>query len=696
MNEKEKLWGSWTVDQFIGEGSFGKVYKIVREDFGHTYSAALKVLSVPQNQSEYKTVKSEGLSDESAKAYFKSMVEDIVSEFALMSQLKGNTNIVSYEDHMINEKEDEFGWEIFIRMELLTPLFDYLESHELKVRDVIKLGIDICRALEVCQKYNIIHRDIKPENIFVSDTGAFKLGDFGIARQLEKTSGMSKKGTYTYMAPEVYKGQEYNSTVDIYSLGIVLYRFLNNNRSPFMPPITEQIKFSDKEQANIKRLSGEKMPKPVNASGRLSEIVLKACAYNPKDRYTSPLTMRKELEALLYSESEQKIAYPNGDVLKNDKNDYVTSSKGKIEEFKDSDATFVLDRTADQFKEMEERTGELDSAVDSKDDKSVKTETKPEVSKKEVVDKSAKEEDKAVVSKDKNTNNKKESKKSKKKLVIALFIILAIGAGIFINNTLKNRDYSVVPNVVGTNVDKAIRQLEKEGFKVETTEAEKKGTPKDTVISQKEKVGQIMKKDKTIHLVVCNGLVTVPNFVSLTEDQAKKRAESEHVKVKSVYAFEDSIAKGKVIKQSAIANNKIGEGAEITITVSKGKEKIKIPNLKKQVLEKAKAKLKKLGFKITVDTKYSSSVKANRVIKTSPKAGKKLVKGKKVKIVASLGKKPKPTSAPVDNSSDDDSYSSNNNSNRSNSSNYSNPKPAKKKPKKKSSGSDLNGWERVN
>lgn len=87
---------------------------------------------------------------------------------------------------------------------------------------------------EYCQCQNIIHRDIKPENIFVSRFGEFKLGDFGIARELDRSmSGLSKKGTFSYMAPEMYKGEEYDARVDIYSLGIVLYKLCNHNRLPF-------------------------------------------------------------------------------------------------------------------------------------------------------------------------------------------------------------------------------------------------------------------------------------------------------------------------------------------------------------------------------------------------------------------------------------------------------------------------------
>ena len=318
------VWNGWTVDSFLGEGSFGTVYRVVRKEFGYTYESAIKVIRIPQSKAEEEAIRNEGMTDDSITAYYRSMISDIVSEFTLMSELRGNSNIVSYEDHSVTELEDEFGWEIVIRMEMLTPLYDYLKDHTLTIRDVIRMGIDICKALEICQRYNVIHRDIKPENIFVSKQGDFKLGDFGIARQMEKTStGMSKKGTYSYMAPEVYKGLPYNSTVDIYSLGIVLYRFLNNNRAPFLPLYPAPILYSDKETANNQRMNGKAMPAPCNATGRLAEIVLKACSYDPKDRYESPREMRLALESIKYSEDEARIIYPTGDAL-----EHIEKSRG--------------------------------------------------------------------------------------------------------------------------------------------------------------------------------------------------------------------------------------------------------------------------------------------------------------------------------------------------------------------------------
>jgi serine/threonine protein kinase len=80
-----------------------------------------------------------------------------------MDRLKGHTNIVSYEDHTVIPHENKIGWDILIRMELLTPLTDYLQNHKFSEDDVIKLGIDICKALTLCERYSIIHRDIKPD-----------------------------------------------------------------------------------------------------------------------------------------------------------------------------------------------------------------------------------------------------------------------------------------------------------------------------------------------------------------------------------------------------------------------------------------------------------------------------------------------------------------------------------------------------
>lgn len=316
----------WSITRLLGEGSYGRVFEIERAEFAQTYRAALKVITVPQSKAEIESILSEGMSTPQAEAYFHGIVEELMHEFSIMFKLKGTANIVSCEDLRVLEHPDGIGWDILIRMELLHPLLPYVYEHPMARRDIIRLGIDICKALELCQRYNIIHRDIKPENIFISDNRDYKLGDFGIARTIERTSsGLSKKGTYSYMAPEVYAGKEYGFSVDTYSLGLVLYRMLNKNRGPFLPQPPEAITFSSREQALARRMSGEALPRPFYGEGRLGEIVLKACAFDPKDRYSSPQQLRQELEAILYTQTDAAVIYPDGDELTMDRESYASA-----------------------------------------------------------------------------------------------------------------------------------------------------------------------------------------------------------------------------------------------------------------------------------------------------------------------------------------------------------------------------------
>ena len=293
------VWPEWKLVEKIGEGSFGKVYKAKRTERGRSFYSAIKIISIPGSKGELDSVRSEMNNEQSTREYFRNLVEDCVQEIYTMEHFCGNSHVVSFEDFKVVEYLDEIGWDISIRMEYLTSFMDYCTGKELTEKEVIKLGCDLAMALIYCRKLNIIHRDVKPENIFVSRFGDFKLGDFGTAREQAHTmSNMSKKGTYSYMAPEIYKGEKYDSSIDIYSLGIVLYKLMNQNRLPFLSLDKQLITYRDKETALARRMAGEKMPAPVNASAAFSHIILKACAYEPGKRYRKPEDMLRDLEKL--------------------------------------------------------------------------------------------------------------------------------------------------------------------------------------------------------------------------------------------------------------------------------------------------------------------------------------------------------------------------------------------------------------
>ena len=295
MIDLKKAWPDLEPVEKIGEGSYGTVYKCRTIENGKEVFSAVKVITVPKNESEYDVLKIDGLSKEATKQYFADIIDSFSSEIKLLEELKDQPNIVRIEDSKI-VAHDEIKWDIYIKMELLTSFRDYSQSHTITREDVIRLGVDICSALEACERKKIIHRDIKPENIFVDKDGNFKLGDFGVARQLEKTNTtMSQKGTYNYMAPEVVFKKKYDKRADIYSLGMVMYKLLNNNREPFVDPDKQIIRYKDRSEAMDRRLKNERLPAPKNADSNLAAIILNACEFEKEKRISSATEFKKLL-----------------------------------------------------------------------------------------------------------------------------------------------------------------------------------------------------------------------------------------------------------------------------------------------------------------------------------------------------------------------------------------------------------------
>lgn len=298
QNLIHQTWPDWNLEEVLGQGTYGTVFKAVRKHQNHTEYSAIKVMSVPQNEAEIISLGHEGMDEHSIRDYYRSLIGEYMPEIRAMIRLKRAPNIVHIQDYKVIEATERIGFHILIRMELLEGLDHYLESHTPDPALVRRLAADVCRALEECRAFGIIHRDIKPSNIFVDTDGNFKLGDFGTARNLEKTTGgLSVKGTFNYMAPEVYMNRPYGPGVDIYSLGILMYRLCNDDRGPFLP---ESPSFGDYDQALKRRMSGDTLPPPCEAEKadpELAGIILKACAYKPADRYHTPAEMMAALGA---------------------------------------------------------------------------------------------------------------------------------------------------------------------------------------------------------------------------------------------------------------------------------------------------------------------------------------------------------------------------------------------------------------
>ncbi len=309
------LWGEWHIKELLGKGTFGAVYRAEKTEYGNTYESAVKHISIPSESMSVQRLIEEGViaNEESASVYYDAVRDQIIKEINFCYELKGHTNIVSYEDHCIIPKANGLGYDVFIRMEHLTPLTKYVRQRSFYEKDVIRIGVDICSALEILDKKHMIHRDIKPANIFVSRMGIYKLGDFGESKVLSgATAGMTVRGTFAYMSPEISMGHKADITADIYSLGIVLYRLLNGNKGPFIPHGTQAVSSEIQEAANVRRFRGEPLPPPQYCRNpALIQVVLKACEFLPEKRFQSPQEFRRALEAVLAGQSAAASAGMN-------------------------------------------------------------------------------------------------------------------------------------------------------------------------------------------------------------------------------------------------------------------------------------------------------------------------------------------------------------------------------------------------
>ena len=143
------VYPGWETVRLIGHGSFGAVYEIQRTLFGKVEKAALKQISIPQDQGDVEELYSTGYDDASITAHYESYLADIVREYQLMAEMKGHTNVVNCDDIRYVQKDTGIGWDIYIKMELLTPMMKSLDRMA-DEKQVIKLGRDMASALVLC------------------------------------------------------------------------------------------------------------------------------------------------------------------------------------------------------------------------------------------------------------------------------------------------------------------------------------------------------------------------------------------------------------------------------------------------------------------------------------------------------------------------------------------------------------------
>jgi tRNA A-37 threonylcarbamoyl transferase component Bud32 len=178
-----------------------------------------------------------------------------------------------------------------------------IRGKPLRPLEAARITEELARAIQYCHQHGILHRDLKPSNILLTGDGVPKIGDFGLAKQLEADPGLTKSGmvmgTPSYMAPEQTQGRcrDVGPHTDIYALGAILYEMLAG-RPPFK---------GDSVLETMEQVGSQEPPSPSRFQPKvprdLETICLKAMAKEPNRRYRSALALAQDLERFQAGES---------------------------------------------------------------------------------------------------------------------------------------------------------------------------------------------------------------------------------------------------------------------------------------------------------------------------------------------------------------------------------------------------------
>ena len=622
----------WKEEELIGEGSYGKVYKAKKEEYGISSYSAIKQIEIPQSKAEIQTLKTEGMTHQDIISYYENSVQKWVDEIKFMSIFKDSENIVNIEDYEIIKKKNEIGWIVNIRMELLKNVDNYVLENNITDKEMLKMAIDIATALQDCEANNIIHRDVKPDNIFVNKKGIYKLGDFGIAKHIEKTvSNMSKKGTENYMAPELYKNEKGNKTVDIYSLGIMLYRYFNYNRLPFLPDYPEKITLEAREEALYKRISGEKMKAPQNATREIAEIILKACNYYPKDRYSSATELKEDLEKVYNGIEKPRVLFDYND--KKMQKIFTENSKADTHDGTLSIMTGTNETAKDIPKELNTQAQDMQAE---------------HVATQENLHEAEQEKYKASQNNiNEGNSNIQENRNTEQ------------GSGT-LEKAEKNAETQSIANKENDNsiaVKENKVEAEKDAKKKKVKAKEK--APKSENKIKSETTVKLKRHKKLIIIpIIIILLAIIIAFVAIklrpqepeivqysmisvvgmeseiaTEELQKINCEVEYEYVET----ENEEEIGKVLEQSIPENELVNEGTVVTLKVAVSVEKVEVINVIGKTKEEAQKELEELGLLVTFTEKNNEEVEKDIVISQMPEEGEEVNAGATVELLVSIG-----------------------------------------------------------
>ena len=480
-------------------------------------------------------------------------------------------------------------------------VMEYIEGKTLKqllqkrgaltLNEVIDIMTQLTDGLAHAHEAYIIHRDIKPQNIMIEDNGLVKITDFGIAMALNSTQltqTNSVMGSVHYLPPEQANGKGSTVKSDIYSLGILMYELLTGS-VPFKGDTAVEIALKHmKEKIPSIRKQNPTIPQSVE------NIVLKATAKNPKNRYDNVRDMYKDLQTALQRDNEKRLVY----------------------EYPENDL--------EETKVIPQVTKEIKQVID-----------KP----------TAKEED----SED-NSVLKEKDEKNKLPIILAVVLLgtLIVLAGVYLLITSKDVKEVKVPNVVGLTTEKAIKKIKEKGLEYTTKSEESTTVEEGKVIRTEPKAGSTRTKKSTITIVESSGkeYVVLEDYTGQNYYEIKGKLEAKGIKVEMKTKSVENASEYKDKKDNIISQEPAFNKDEETKLYANDSVILYIPEVdvypdmvaEKWTLSQVEDFVKEYNLTLDKSYKETDEVEEDIVLSQNRAVGDPIYEGYTLKIT--LSKKP--------------------------------------------------------
>ncbi len=272
------IFDGWLIRQKIYENGEYETYLLTKNTASGAQVKHLRVINVEA-----------GLSQADGEQY-PPKIRKIVSAVELMQKFINCKNIIKIHNYRVVDNGNG-SYTFLILTDALTPLGEKYDVEDMPTSDALKITSAVCGAVEDYRRIGITTRKITPENIFISPDGVTELGDFGIFSAYVPDED--------YTSPEEYNVSGTIKSTDTYAVGMLLFKLLNHNRAPFLPAYPTQITAENRSNAFKRRMNGEVPSAPDGTPEGLNEIIVKACAYEPGERYSSLSVFKSDIDSVI-------------------------------------------------------------------------------------------------------------------------------------------------------------------------------------------------------------------------------------------------------------------------------------------------------------------------------------------------------------------------------------------------------------